>query len=207
MSVRDALLKHAGTSFAEDAGITLQDKPSPLWQLLVLSLLLSARISSDIAVRSAREISRAGWRTPRRVLESTWQQRVDALGRGGYRRFDEKTATQLEQLAADLNDRWKGDLRRLRDEAGDTRGCERLLQDFVGIGPTGAAVFLREVQGVWPQVGPYADKLVAKGADAVGASSADLMDGVNVTDRPRIAAACVRVARDQELAAKVRGSG
>lgn len=113
MSVRDALLEHAGTSFAEDAGITLRDKPSPLWQLLVLSLLLSARISSDIAVRSAREISRAGWRTPQRLLESTWQQRVDALGRGGYRRFDEKTATQLEQLAQDVIDRWNGDLRRL----------------------------------------------------------------------------------------------
>src|SRR5690625_6903099 len=98
MSVRDALLEHAGTSFAEEAGITMRDKPSPLWQLLVLSLLLSARIGSDIAVRSAREVN--AWRTPQRLLESTWQQRVDALGRGGYRRFDEKTATQLEQLAS-----------------------------------------------------------------------------------------------------------
>src|SRR5699024_7527700 len=103
-----------------------------------------------------------------------------------------------------LNDRWKGDLRRLRDEAGDTRGCERLLQDFVGIGPTGSAVFLREAQGVWPSVSPYADKLVAKGAEALGTSSDALMDGIQVADRPRIAAACVRVARDHGLAVKVR---
>ena len=206
MSVQSALLQHAGITFAGDAGITLRDKPSPLWQLLVLSLLLSARISSDIAVRSAREISRAGWRTPQRLLESTWQQRVDALGRGGYRRFDEKTATQLEQLAQDVIDRWNGDLRRLRDDADDTRGCERRLQEFVGIGPTGAAVFLREVQGVWPNIGPYADKLVTRGAQAVGSTTDRLMDGIGDADRPRIAAACVRVARDHELAEKVRGS-
>lgn len=205
MSVQKTLLDRAGSTYAEDAGITLRDKPSPLWQLLVLSMLLSARISSGIAVRSTREISAAGWRTPEKLLDSTWQERVDALGRGGYRRFDEKTSTQLEQLARHLIDRWNGDLRRLRDEAGDARDAERLLQEFVGIGPAGASIFLREVQGIWPQMSPYADKLVIKGAEAVGlpADSKSLMSGIAVSDRPRIAAACVRVARDNQLAEQV----
>src|SRR5699024_12028770 len=80
------LLTAHGRTFAADAEITLRDKPAPLWQLLVLSLLLSARISSDIAVATARELFSAGWRTPEHLRESTWQERVDALGRGGYRR-------------------------------------------------------------------------------------------------------------------------
>ena len=89
MSTEDtvrALLERHGTTYAEDAGITLDDKPSPLWELLVLSLLLSARIGSDIAVAAARELSKAGYTTPQKMRDATWQQRVNALGRGHYRR-------------------------------------------------------------------------------------------------------------------------
>lgn len=74
-----ALLRRHGTTYAEQAGIRLTDKPAPLWQLLVLSLLLSARITSDIAVAAAGELFRAGYRTPRTMQQSTWQDRVDAL--------------------------------------------------------------------------------------------------------------------------------
>src|SRR5699024_2441083 len=95
---RTGIARHPQT-FAQAAGIQRRDKPSPLWRRLVLSLLLSARIDSSIAVRSARELSRAGWRTPAAMTASTWQQRVDALGRGGYRRYDERTATQLGDAA------------------------------------------------------------------------------------------------------------
>jgi hypothetical protein len=46
--VRDLLSEH-GTTYAEDAGITLRDKPAPLYQLLVLTTLASTRISAAIA--------------------------------------------------------------------------------------------------------------------------------------------------------------
>ncbi|MFI5624753.1 hypothetical protein ACIA03_14925 [Nocardioides sp. NPDC051685] len=52
-------------------------------------MLSSARISADIAVAAARELSAAGWRTPQRLLESTRRQRVDALGRAHYRRYEQ----------------------------------------------------------------------------------------------------------------------
>ncbi|MGH3425144.1 MAG: endonuclease, partial [Nocardioidaceae bacterium] len=93
--IAQTLVENHGQTFVEAAGITLRDKPSPLWRLLLLSLLLSARIDAGIAIRSVRELSRAGWRTPSAMAGSTWQQRVDALGRGGYRRYDERTSTQL----------------------------------------------------------------------------------------------------------------
>src|SRR5699024_7260765 len=89
------LLEHSAQTFAAEARITLRDKPSPLYRLLVLSTLLSARISSDIAVAATRELSRAGLRTPEHMRDATWQERVDALGRGHYRRYDERTATML----------------------------------------------------------------------------------------------------------------
>jgi hypothetical protein len=40
------VLDRYGQTFAEEAGIRLSDQPSPLYQLLVLSTLVSARISS-----------------------------------------------------------------------------------------------------------------------------------------------------------------
>lgn len=196
------LIEAHGRTFAADAAITLRDKPAPLWQLLVLSLLLSKPIGSDIALTTARELHSKGWRTPQRLRASTWQQRVDALGRGGYRRYDESTATRLAEAADLLIERWHGDLRRLRDEAeGQPRRIAELLQEFTGVGPTGANIFLREVQQVWPTVRPAFDPLVRKGAQTAGLPEGDeeLADLVAGEDLARLAAALVRLARDPDL--------
>src|SRR5919106_1640740 len=111
--VAQALVKRHGTTYAEQAGIRLRDAPAPLYQLLVLSVLLSARISADIAAAAAQELFKAGFRTPKAMRDATWQQRVDALGRGHYRRYDERTSTMLGNGAELVIDRWNGDLRRL----------------------------------------------------------------------------------------------
>ena len=164
-----ALLDEHGRTFAAEAGITLRDKPSPLFRLLVLSLLASTRISADIAAATSRELSRAGWRTPQRMLDTTWQQRVDALGRGGYRRYDESTATRLEELCRRLLEEYHGDLRALRPgDDGDLTALREGVTGFTGIGPTGADIFCREVQAVWPQVAPFFDARSLAGAEASG---------------------------------------
>ncbi|MET1058335.1 MAG: endonuclease [Nocardioides sp.] len=192
------LMRRHGRTYAEDAGISLRDEPSPLWQLLVLSLLLSARIRSDIAVAAARELSRAGYRTPAAMRDASWQHRVSALGRGRYRRYDERTATMLGEMAEAVLDNYSGDLRRLRDGSDD---IERDLQKFKGIGPTGAAIFCREVQGVWPQLAPYVDGLAADGAERLGLprSPERLAGLVPPLDLPRLVAACVRAARRDDV--------
>lgn len=200
------LIDAHGRTFAAEAAITLRDKPAPLWQLLVLSLLLSTRISSDIALSTARELFSAKWRTPQRLRASTWEERVEVLGRGGYRRYDESTATRLTEAADLLIDRWDGDLRRLRDEAdGQPRRIAKLLQEFTGIGPTGANIFLREVQQVWPSVRPAFDPLVRKGAKTIGLPDDDEKLAALVDDEELagLAAALVRLARDPGLAADV----
>lgn len=205
-AVARELLRQQGRSYAQEAGIRLADKPSPLYQLLVLANLLSARIGSDIAVAAARELFAAGYRTPRAMLKATWQDRVDALGRGHYRRYDERTATMLGVGAQLLVDRWQGDLRKLHEEAGgDRRRLRTLLGEFPGIGPNGTDIFLREVQGVWPDVAPFVDERAADGARALrlpvrGSSLANL---VSQKDLPRLVSALVRVARDKPAAEKV----
>src|SRR5207244_13139581 len=95
--VRELLARH-GRLYAEDAGIRLADRPGPLYQLLVLATLLSAPIPAETAVAAARELFAAGYRSPKAMSEASWQGRVDALGRGHYRRYDERTAAMLGGL-------------------------------------------------------------------------------------------------------------
>jgi len=198
-----ALLDRHGHTFAEDAGIRLEDKPGPLYQLLVLATLLSARISGSVAVAAAREFFAAGYRTPSAMLEASWQDRVDAVGRGHYRRYDERTATMLGDGAQLCLDRWQGDLRRLHGEAtGDAAALHQLLTEFPGIGPTGADIFLREVQAVWRDIAPFADRKVADGAKRLHLPSA-AADLAALTSTDRLAplmSALVRVARDRKAA-------
>ena len=135
--VRELLDRH-GRLYAEDAGIRLADRPGPLYQLLVLATLLSAPIPADTAVAAARELFAAGYRSPKAMSEASWQDRVDALGRGHYRRYDERTATMLGDSADLLSSKWHGDLRKLRDESGgDTRGIASRLTEFPGLGSVG----------------------------------------------------------------------
>ncbi|WP_128436753.1 endonuclease [Streptomyces cyaneus] len=200
--VRELVRAH-GQTFAEEAGIPLKDTPQPLYRLLVLALLLSARIRGSIALDTARALYEAGLRDPRRMADADWQERVDALGRGGYRRYDERTATQLGDGAELLTERWGGDLRRLRKEAdGDVAELRRLLQEFPGMGPAGADIFLREAQRVWPEVAPYLDGKALSGAQRLGLPKDPdrLADLAGSTEPAVLAAALVRAAVDKEVA-------
>jgi hypothetical protein len=194
--VAHTVLDRYGRTYAEEAGIRLADQPAPLFQLLVLAQLLSARINAGIALAAARALRTAGWTTPARLREAPRAQVIAALGRSGYRRYDEGTATQLRDMSTLVLERYGGDLRRLAAAADSDAGrAAVLVQEVKGIGPTGAAVFLREAQAAWPWVRPYLDRRALDGARRVGLPGdvealADLVPG---DDLARFAAGLVRI--------------
>ncbi|NNH75469.1 endonuclease [Nocardia uniformis] len=200
-----ALLDRAGTSYAAEAGIRLADKPAPLYQLLVLAHLLSTRISADIAVAATRELVTSGYRTPHRVADADWQELVDALGRARYRRYDESTASRLGANAALLLDRYEGDLRKVAAEADhDPSRLADLLQQFQGIGPVGADIFLREVQDTWTWARPHFDERARSGARQLDLpTDADSLARLAPGHDADLAAALVRITLDRDLAREV----
>jgi len=197
-SVVAELLEQHGTTSAAEAGIRLADKPGPLFQLLVLTQVSSARISAAIAVAAARALFERGWVTPDKLRASTWDQRVAALGSAGYRRYDFSTATALDRLAIQVLDEHGGDLRRLRpaDHPG-VRQLEKAVRSFPRIGPAGAGIFCREVQGVWPEVAPYFDARALEAArDLELPTDPDRLAGLAPEGRvAELAAALVRAER------------
>lgn len=191
-----ALLEQSGRTYAAQAGVQLRNAPSPLFRLLTLSILLSARISSDIAVAAARDLSRNGWRTPAKLAQATWAERTKVLNRAGYARYDERTSRMLGETAELLMDRYRGDLRQLREEAGHDPAQERrLLKAFKGMGDVGVDIFFREVQQLWNELFPFADRRVLQAARRLGlpGTADELANQVARRDFVRLVAALVRV--------------
>lgn len=192
-----ALLDRYGQTYAAETGILIdKNTPAPLFQLLCTSLLLSARIRAQNAVSAMRALIDAGLTTPEKMGAASWQDRVDVITSHGYKRYDGIAATQLGQAAELVLDRYHGDLRRLRDEAERDVDRERtLLMEVNGIGPVGADIFLREVQGIWDEVYPFADERVLHAARLLelGRSAGALSRLVPPEQFPRLVAALIRV--------------
>lgn len=190
------LLDRHGRTFAEELGLDLRKgTPSALFGLLLFSVLSSARIRSVNATEGTRALLDAGWRTPAKLAGTSWQRRVKVLNAHGYARYDERTATMLGDLVGQLQERWGGDLRRLRNEAGgDVRRLKALFTELKGIGPVGADIFLREAQRCWPELRPYVDKRAKAAARELGlpAKPEDLAGLVAGDDVARLVAALVR---------------
>jgi hypothetical protein len=110
--------------------------------LSLCALLFSARISHRIALKAAIALAKQGWTTPERLVKSSWAARAGVLKRSGYSRYDERTSTMLGETAKLLLERYKGDLRKLREEADRNSAREReLLKEFKGIGDVGVDIF------------------------------------------------------------------
>jgi endonuclease III len=205
-----ALLDRHGRTFAEELKIDVaKGTPSALFRLLCAATLMSARISSRIAVEAARNLARRGWRSPKRLAESTWEQRVKALNEAGYARYQERTATMLGDLTEHLLERYGGDLRKLREEAGhDPKAERRLLKQFKGLGDVGVDIFFREVQVAWDELTPFADRraLDAAGRLKLPKDPGKLAKLVGPKEFPRLVAALVRVELEDDYDAVRRAA-
>lgn len=161
-----------------DAGLPAPTEPSSATVLAHVfnALLSSTRISHDIAARAVRLLVQAGYHELPALKASTWQQRTEVLTEGGYAHYREKTATELGELAALIEDKYGGDASGLLpgdDDVGPGRAApvgvlKRRLKQIKGLGDVGADIFVAEIQEVWPRLAPVLDRRSLKTAEEVG---------------------------------------
>jgi hypothetical protein len=85
------------------------------------------------------------------------------LDAGGYGRYDFRTATRLQQLAAEVRTRFGGTVASLATVT-DPRVLEATLDALPGWGLTTVRIFLRELRDVWPGAQPPLDERALRGA-------------------------------------------
>jgi hypothetical protein len=193
-----ALLARHGRTFADELDIPLAaGTPEALFRWLVASILYGARIDARIATRAAAAVADAGWTTAEALAASARDERIAALDRARYTRYDERAARLLGEAAEHVRDTYEGDLRRLREAAGcEAKAEQRLLNEVPGLGPTGVKIFCREAQAAWGELHPFCDPKAWRAAKALelARSVKELAGLVPPDDFPRLVAALARCA-------------
>jgi hypothetical protein len=197
------LLERHGRTYADELGLDLaRNTPSVLFRWMCAALLLSARISSDIAMHAARALAEQGWTTAERMAGSSWEERTRTLNASGYARYDERTSRMLGDTSSLLVEAYGGDLRKLREAAGHDPQQERtLLKRFKGLGDVGVDIFFREVQIAWDELHPFADQRALKAAGQLGLprDAEGLAGQVSRAEFARLVAALIRAGLAKDL--------
>ncbi len=140
-------LKEHFSLYSKDLGIDLR-KPEGRFKWFLASILFGARIHEGVAANTYVAFQREGLDSPERILSAGWEKLVRVLDEGGYVRYDFSTATKLLHIMRDLKEQY-GSLEELWLQSADTKDLERRLQEFKGIGPVTAQIFLREMRVPW----------------------------------------------------------
>jgi hypothetical protein len=158
-----------GRGFAEEWGFRVTNNPANLFQLLYLAILLRPRGDYRRAVQTAQALRDRGWDSVSRMAQSRHEDRFRVIRDTSHRRDSRELATTLGDLAQTIARRYRGDLRRLRTEARQDPAREReLLKELPGVDDEVVDLFFRDVQAIWREAGPFADRRALAAARRLG---------------------------------------
>ena len=147
-------------------GLDLKSGPEARQLWFLAAIFYGARISGVLAARTFRTFMAAGVHSPEAILAQGWDNLVALLDRGGYSRYDFKTATKLLKIMEALQTHYQGSLERLHEAAADEEDLERRLMELApGIGPATVNIFLRELRGIWAKADPALSSLAQAAAE------------------------------------------
>jgi endonuclease III len=190
------LVDKLGEPYSEMLGIDLRKGDPAYFQWFLAAFLYAKPIREEAATKTYRIFEANGLTSPDAIWQAGWNQLVWLLGQGGYRRYDESTASRLLAIADHLQKEYDGKLSRLYEESKDSRDLERRLMELgKGIGPVTVEVFLRDIQNVWPKADPPLVPDVVKAAAALGIGDLKRYARENEIDIVRLETALHRYAR------------
>ncbi len=166
----ESLMTESRGRFSVELGIDLSSgRGREIFRWLLASVLFGTRISGGIVMKTFREFDARGIAAPKTILDTGWDGLVEILDRGGYVRYDFKTATKLLDLCRALTEDYRADLENVHAAASGPRDLERRLMDLAkGIGSVTVNIFLREMRGVWAKADPLPSDLVVLSAKKSG---------------------------------------
>lgn len=173
-----SLVKRLGGRFSAALGIDLSSgNAKEIFKWFLASILFGARISETIVINTYRMFEKEGVLSPNDIFNRGWDGMVEILDRGGYVRYDFKTATKLVDVNRALIDRYRGDLNILHSMASNPEDLEERLKALgKGIGDLTVNIFLRELRGVWQKAKPLPSELVIIAARNMGIIPEDIED-------------------------------
>ncbi|HEX6968221.1 MAG TPA: hypothetical protein VF174_05345 [Micromonosporaceae bacterium] len=137
----------------------ITNNPGSLFQLLYRALLSRSQPDRQRVAHTARALDEQGWGIPSELARAPFEQRFRVLRDASHRRDARELAAVLGDLALMIVQRYRGDLRRLRSAARQDPQVERrLLAELPGIDDKVVDVFFRDVQVVWRELAPFADR-------------------------------------------------
>lgn len=207
------LIERVGGRFLVALGIDLSSQnPEEIFKWFLASVLFGTRISERIVIKTYKEFEKEGILSPAGILNTGWDGLVEILDRGGYVRYDFKTATKLLDLSTALTDNYSGNMNVLHSTASGPRDLEGRLKTLAkGIGDVTVNIFLREMRGIWGKAEPFPSDLVVMAATHMRIISARSKDrekilaflkkkwtdeDMEMKDFPDFEAALIRLGKD-----------
>ena len=137
--------------FAKELGIDLSSREETAYFKWFLACLLFGKpIQQQVAKQTYFEFVKEGFATPDAILKAGWDKLVEVLDRGHYVRYDFSTATKLLDVSKSLKEKY-GTLTELLQKSQTIEELSSRLQEFKGVGPKTAEIFLRDMAPIFLQ--------------------------------------------------------
>lgn len=133
------------TISSKDLSINLSShNEGELFKWFLACLLFGKPIQQEVAKKTYFEFVKAGLTTPEAIISAGWDKLVKVLDKGHYIRYDFSTATKLQDASATLAGKY-GSVSALIKLSKTEKELLNNLQEFNGIGPVTANIFVRDI--------------------------------------------------------------
>lgn len=128
----------------EEFGLDIMSGDDDLFRWFLLTYLLGKPIQSTVAVRTLQLFIDRKVDHPWGILQLSERQLVSLLHRGGYTRYQHVMTRALKTCMDQLVRKYDGSLSLMIEQSIDEDELSKRLQEFYGVGPKTAEIFMRE---------------------------------------------------------------
>lgn len=135
--------------YASDFDLDILSGDTDMFKWFLLCYLFGKPIQSDVAVDTWKLLIAKKLDNPWAIVEASDHKLVSVLHKGGYTRYQHVTAHGLKVCMERLIREYDGSLQLMLDNSFDEDEFSKRLQEFYGVGPKIAEIFMRETEEIF----------------------------------------------------------